>query len=590
MQKAYSYIRMSSEKQLRGDSLRRQLELSENYARENQLELVDNILGVKLSDLGVSGFRGVNSNKGVLSIFVNELEHGKIDKGSVLLIESLDRLSRDDITNALTQFLRILSLGIEIVTLADRQSYTQEKINNNPSQLYISLGVMHRANEESQTKSRRIGAAWSNKRKQAVNKPLTKKCPAWLKYSDINNCFELIPERAIVIRTIFNMCANTCGLWAITKFLNQSEIATFGNSKIWNKSYLTKIITNKAVMGEFQPHRMVNGKRVAEGEPIPDYFPSVVDKALYFQAQSARMARKTNAEGRKGNSFSNIFSKLLYCGYCGSKMAIRNRGELPKGGKTLVCYQKLQGAKCDMPNWKAPFVEDVIFKHLKEIEFSQLLGFQSETETIDTQINSIESQIRDKTVQINKLLDFENTTNLLDEIKNKMASKLNSLQTDINKLKIDKKNLELKKELLVTQNHIVKSEQLKKTLVMLEEKAEDYYFRSAVNQLLTKVIKRIDLLVDLPNYEPWEIEDELEIEGTSEILDQFQLENPSYTNHSLTDILKLTQFKNFYLQYGKRIRITYISGDTRHIYLGKNTSIFLNQSRLREIINNMSDA
>ena len=44
--KAYSYIRMSTDTQLKGDSLRRQLEASKAYAENHNLELVDNIDGL----------------------------------------------------------------------------------------------------------------------------------------------------------------------------------------------------------------------------------------------------------------------------------------------------------------------------------------------------------------------------------------------------------------------------------------------------------------------------------------------------------------------------------------------------------------
>ena len=130
MRKAYSYIRMSTDIQLKGDSLRRQLELSKNYANQNGLQLVDNIDGIALKDVGVSGYKGANAQKGVLALFLDSLKNGSIEKNSVLLIESLDRLSRDKITDAFTQFIGILEHGIEIVTLADNQRYTKEKLNN----------------------------------------------------------------------------------------------------------------------------------------------------------------------------------------------------------------------------------------------------------------------------------------------------------------------------------------------------------------------------------------------------------------------------------------------------------------------------
>src|SRR5688572_4057085 len=47
--RAYSYLRFSRPEQIRGDSLRRQTELSERYARENGLEL-----DATLEDRGVS--------------------------------------------------------------------------------------------------------------------------------------------------------------------------------------------------------------------------------------------------------------------------------------------------------------------------------------------------------------------------------------------------------------------------------------------------------------------------------------------------------------------------------------------------------
>src|SRR5437879_3718410 len=118
MRKAYSYIRMSTDKQLSGDSLRRQREASENYAKVHSLELVDSLDGRDLRDIGVSGFKGANSKKGVLSVFLGHLNAGKIDVNSVLLIESFDRLSRDDVFDAFSLFSSILNKGIEIITLS----------------------------------------------------------------------------------------------------------------------------------------------------------------------------------------------------------------------------------------------------------------------------------------------------------------------------------------------------------------------------------------------------------------------------------------------------------------------------------------
>src|ERR1700689_4350401 len=57
-----SYLRFSRPEQLKGDSTRRQLDLSQRYAKERGWQIDKN-----LSDRGVSAFRGANAASGSLS-------------------------------------------------------------------------------------------------------------------------------------------------------------------------------------------------------------------------------------------------------------------------------------------------------------------------------------------------------------------------------------------------------------------------------------------------------------------------------------------------------------------------------------------
>jgi len=152
--KAYSYVRFSTPEQCKGDSLRRQTELSERYAVEHGLVLDSSL---RLQDLGVSAYSGEHrSDKSSLGQFLKLVEGGKIEKGSVLLVENFDRLSRQEITKALQQFLDIINKGIKIVTLIDNREYTEETVNANVGELIVSLTIMARAHEESAIKSRRL--------------------------------------------------------------------------------------------------------------------------------------------------------------------------------------------------------------------------------------------------------------------------------------------------------------------------------------------------------------------------------------------------------------------------------------------------
>src|SRR5216683_4790100 len=148
-----SYIRMSRPEQLRGDSLRRQLEASQQWADELGLTLDDS-----LRDLGLSAYSGAHRTKGALGAYLGMVERDEIPRGKVLMIESLDRLSREAVLDALQQFMALIQEGIIVATLADRQIYSRETIGNDWSKLIISLTIMARAHEESAMKAQRLSA------------------------------------------------------------------------------------------------------------------------------------------------------------------------------------------------------------------------------------------------------------------------------------------------------------------------------------------------------------------------------------------------------------------------------------------------
>src|SRR5580693_3764849 len=88
---AYSYVRMSSPEQLKGHSRRRQVQITRDLATKYNLDLADEN---ELQDLGVSAYRGANVREGALGRFLEAVKGNQVPKGSYLLLESLDRFSR----------------------------------------------------------------------------------------------------------------------------------------------------------------------------------------------------------------------------------------------------------------------------------------------------------------------------------------------------------------------------------------------------------------------------------------------------------------------------------------------------------------
>jgi DNA invertase Pin-like site-specific DNA recombinase len=388
--RAYSYIRMSSELQLKGDSLRRQLAGSASYAAAHGLELVDEF---RLEDIGISAFKGANVTEGALGRFLDAAKSGKVPVGSFLLVESLDRLSRQEVRKSLSIFLSIIDAGINLVTLADNRVYTPK--NTELVELVTSLVIMSRAHEESRTKSQRVAAAWANKRTNARSRPLTATCPAWLRLSGDRNCYEVIEDRAAVVRRIFEESAFGIGNYSITQRLNRQRIPHFGRSDGWHPSYVAKILKNRAAIGEFQPHRLVDGKREPVGDPIQNYFPAVIGEATFYRAQLGLSERRNRGAGRKGAFVSNLFSGIVVCAYCRSPMKFENKGLPPKGANFLVCDRTKRGLGCKTTRWRYDQFEASFLAFVREADLEQIVHSEDEAKkrsVLDSIVSALQGE------------------------------------------------------------------------------------------------------------------------------------------------------------------------------------------------------
>lgn len=411
MPKAYSYIRFSSIKQQKGDSIARQTRLSEDYAAKHGLELDTELY---LRDLGVSAFDRTNLEKGALGQFLRLVEDGRIPRGSYLLVESLDRLSRDKVMDALSIFLSILKAGIIIVTLADEQVYSHEKSNENWASLIMSIVIMSRANEESAMKSMRLRSSWDAKRLNVDKKRLTARCPYWLKPSEGDTGFEFIPERVEVVKRIFQLSRDGVGNATIVKTLNTENVPAFSDKTDgWQTSYIQKILSNPAIYGELHLKLQRDGE-LTPLDVIPDYYPAIMSKDEWSLAAATRAGRRTRGGVGKGKHLSNLFSGLIRCGYCGGPMNmggyVNNR---PSGKRTEVkyvaCSNARRGLGCKFIQWEYKGLESLVLRFCKAVDLARVLGVNRNAETdlnnAMLKLESIKQEVLDVKSRNDSLLD-----------------------------------------------------------------------------------------------------------------------------------------------------------------------------------------
>ena len=106
-------------------------------------------------------------------------------------------------------------------------------------------------------------------------------CPGWLGLTGDRTTFVYIPERAEVVRKIFEMSASGLGGYTIAKKLNAVGVPGFGQSGKWDQSTIHNMLRNRATLGEYKKKRKLNGKETPVGEPVPNYYPAVIDEDLF---------------------------------------------------------------------------------------------------------------------------------------------------------------------------------------------------------------------------------------------------------------------------------------------------------------------
>jgi hypothetical protein len=237
-----------------------------------------------MTGFAVTGSKRENLEDYALGEFMKHVRAGRIQPGSMLIVESADRLSRESAVIALNLFTELLMLGVVVVTLSPEMEYrTDADIGK-----LITAGVtIGRAHDESQIKHRRN--AWVSKRATAKDQVLTSNVPRLVPASrgeasrhaagwwrDQSRCREGGHGPADVqARTDGRGCKGS------PKELNGDRTPVVGRGKKWTESSVYNILTSPAVVGEYHPHVGVQGSkkkgrahtRKSTGEVIRGYYP-----------------------------------------------------------------------------------------------------------------------------------------------------------------------------------------------------------------------------------------------------------------------------------------------------------------------------
>jgi DNA invertase Pin-like site-specific DNA recombinase len=394
---AYSYVRFSTPDQMKGDSLRRQLDDTAAWCERNGVRLDTSLT---LRDLGVSAFRGAHrDDKHDLSQFLRAVNQGRVAKGSYLVIENLDRLTREDERTALRLWLDILDAGVNIVQLTPETVFRHER--SDMTDIIRAIIELSRGHSESRMKSKRNGDKWEEKRKAAraggsqpprrkdgrVTRSMTDKLPAWVE--DVDGTLRLIPARAAAVHRAYVLAGDGLGAGLIVKALIREKHRPLGPSGEWSRAYVSLILGDRRAVGEHQP-RYRNGRPA--GDPIPGYYPPAVSEAEWQRARLSTGERK-QPRGRVGKHV-NVFAGLLHNAREGDRYYVGTRTNNGKHRRVLMAQRACEnGSK--VYGFDFDVFERAVLGLLREAEPREILGDapgQDEVIVLSNELRHVKTQ------------------------------------------------------------------------------------------------------------------------------------------------------------------------------------------------------
>ena len=449
----YSYSRWSSAIQAFGDSKNRQKERLAIALSEHP----DWVLQETLIDDGKSAFKGKNlSETAALGEWLTKVQTGEVPANSILIIEALDRLTRQELTSAIGLILQIISSGCQIYICIDRQLVNQQTINNDPSTIYILMARLQTANMESKRKSQLLSAAWGSKEKLAINHgiPMTAKVPFWIELTPDRKDFKVKEEVAEVINFIFESYLSGA---------SGNEIARYCNSNFpfrsWSFNGINKLLKNESVIG--------NLTRQYRPGVIEGYYPQIIDTET-FQAVQNQMKANVSSSGPRMKSFSNLFSGLIKCRVCGENYrSVSNQTYLK-----LICRAKDEGRPCNSESIKYPSVEDDIIEFLfkkglvstvEQTKPDKTVSLRLERDQLNAKLQNFLALIESGDAPISIISRMREIESRLGQIDIEIAA-LNKSQSSINKEKMledfwefmnNKENPETRKKIIARLRQLI---------------------------------------------------------------------------------------------------------------------------------------
>ena len=323
--KAYSYTRFSTAIQSKGDSMARQQESDDFFAFLDTHNLQ---VEKYLVDAGKSGFKMKNfTDEAALGGFISDIRKGKIEKGSVLIIEEMSRFSRGnkmDVIHALDSIVRNgVSLGIVTMNMI----ISMDTLQRNQNIFDFLMQQIQWAQNESIQKSRHQTRNINQKFEKAKNgeKVFFGALSPMYIIGVKNNQWLLDEDKVNTIKRIFKMVNDGYSTTNICQILNDEKVTPLSKSRNEKKAYVKKHGWNRTSIMHILRTQTVIGHCNVNSFTKDNYYPQIISPTVYHKVQKILDIRaKTRFRGGDDNrQINNIFRGIIHC-TCGGAIHIHS--------------------------------------------------------------------------------------------------------------------------------------------------------------------------------------------------------------------------------------------------------------------------
>jgi DNA invertase Pin-like site-specific DNA recombinase len=332
MASVFSYERVSQPQQAQGRGLGRQSEAAVAWAAQRGLTLDTRLA---LSDAGRSASKGDHLTKGALGKFLQLAQAGQLGDSPILLVEAIDRLSRQEPLDAIETILTgLVGSGVRIVTLEDGAEYSRQTLRSDPTKLLVLVVKMQAAYEYSARLGMRIKDSWDKVRQQLRSGTIARPrqfCPPWCDW--VEGQGYQFNKHAAVVREALNLMLDR-GSYAVARDLNKRGLY-MPSGKPWQHTHVRELVRNPSLYGAVQ----LNTRNGQPQEIIEGLLPPLVSKEEVDHLRAKMTERRYGAKPGRTGATHWIGQSLTTC-VCGSRIGYSMCGPAAKRMQYLRCTHR----------------------------------------------------------------------------------------------------------------------------------------------------------------------------------------------------------------------------------------------------------